>query len=181
MDCADLVSIGGPFLGLAVNALVQTLGVRLFAAVGLLRWVFVGFLAGLAVALEAAHYAGVGAGAWSVSVAAGNAVVYGALSYCYFHFVNLGETARRIRIMREIHRSDTGLDMGGILARYDAHEIVDKRLRRILKEARVEERDGRLRARRSVLLSIANGMAFWDRLLARRTDCRAPPSSSAMR
>ena len=28
------------------------------------------------------------------------------LGYCYFHFVNLGETARRVRIVRELWQSE---------------------------------------------------------------------------
>jgi hypothetical protein len=49
-----------------------------------------------------------------------NVVIYFALSYCYFHFVNLGETARRIRMLRELYASHEGLTVGEILDRYNA-------------------------------------------------------------
>ena len=46
-----------------------------------------------------------------------NAVIYAALGYCYFHFINLGETARRIRIIRELYDAKTGLSPEEILNR----------------------------------------------------------------
>ena len=169
MPCPGFLSLAGPFLGGAVNAIVQTAGVRVFPDGGLLRWVFAGFLAGLAAAgaWDAALLSWTAAegGISSFSVVAGNAVLYAALSYYYFHFVNLGETARRVRIMREVISSDGGLTLAEILARYDARQIVETRLARLLGNGQVEERDGRYHARKSTMLAIASLMSLLKRAL----------------
>ena len=45
-------------------------------------------------------------------------MTYGVLSFGYFHFINLGETARRIRIIREIDAAGRPLTREVILDRY---------------------------------------------------------------
>jgi hypothetical protein len=66
---------------------------------------------------------------------------YGLLSYCYFHFVNLGETARRIRLLREIASSKQGLTIEQILVRYNSKEMYQKRLARLTKSGQLKLND----------------------------------------
>lgn len=81
-----------------------------------------------------------------------NICIYTCLGYCYFHFINLGETARRIRIVREIHDALEGLTMEEILSRYNARTIVDKRLQRLLSKGQIVEKDGRYFAGKPAML-----------------------------
>ena len=62
-------------------------------------------------------------------------------SYCYFHFVNLGETARRIRLLREIASSKQGLTTEQILVRYNSKEMYEKRLARLTKSGQLKLND----------------------------------------
>jgi hypothetical protein len=59
-----------------------------------------------------------------------------ALGYCFFHFINLGETACRIRILIELSESDYGLSRNEILERYDASYVVNVRLQRMINKKR---------------------------------------------
>lgn len=64
-------------------------------------------------------------------------IIYAALSYCYFVFINLGETARRIRILREVFDAPEGLSLEEILRRYNAKEIIERRLQRLLANGQI--------------------------------------------
>jgi len=116
-----------PLLGLLINAISQVLLCRYARGFGLLKSIFVGFGCGfiMVISIEAANYFTT---AVSIAHLLGQLFVcmitYGALSYCYFHFVNLGETARRIRILRELYDSKDGLSMKEILIRYNAKDII---------------------------------------------------------
>lgn len=65
------------------------------------------------------------------------------LGYCYFHFVNLGETARRIRILRELYDSKDGLSINEILKRYDANKIIEMRIDRLASNGQIVLKNGR--------------------------------------
>ena len=49
-----------------------------------------------------------------------NLIIYSSLAYGYFIFINLGETARRIRILRELYDAEEGLSLEEIMVRYNA-------------------------------------------------------------
>jgi hypothetical protein len=76
-----------------------------------------------------------------------NLVMYTALLYIYVNFVNMGETARRIRILRELVDVPEGLSREELLHRYNAREIVAKRLKRLAVTGQIiSVGDGRWRA-----------------------------------
>jgi hypothetical protein len=75
--------------------------------------------------------------------AAGNAATYLCFCYVYFHFNNMGETARRIRLLRELVMAGRPLTLADIAARYGAGDIIGRRLARLLAAAQVREIDGR--------------------------------------
>ena len=54
----------------------------------------------------------------------------------------MGETARRIRLLRELCDSSDGLSKEGILDRYNAKEIIDIRMKRLLGNGQVVLRNG---------------------------------------
>lgn len=71
-----------------------------------------------------------------------NELSYIFLGYCYFHFVNLGETARRIRIIREISESENSrLSETEILSIYNAKKMVQVRLKRLRNNGQILEKD----------------------------------------
>jgi hypothetical protein len=77
-----------------------------------------------------------------------NLVIYVALLYIYVNFVNMGETARRIRILRELVDVPEGLSREELLHRYNAREIVAQRLKRLAVTGQIiSVGDGRWRAR----------------------------------
>jgi hypothetical protein len=83
------------------------------------------------------------------------ALTYVALVYFYvFGFYNLGESARRIRLLIELETAGArGLTLSEILARYNARMIVEARLQRMMAGGQVVARDGRyVLAGRQVLL-----------------------------
>ena len=111
-----------------------------------MRSIYVGFLAGLALlaAIEAACLAwGPRTPGDALASAAINVMTYGALSFGYFHFINLGETARRIRIIREITAAGRPLTREEILDSYNAEAIVGVRINRLLSTGQISFREGR--------------------------------------
>jgi hypothetical protein len=78
-----------------------------------------------------------------------NIIIYLALLYIYINFVNMGETARRVRLLRELSAVAQGLSREELLARYNAREIVTKRLERLCATGQVVRgSDGLFKARR---------------------------------
>jgi hypothetical protein len=71
-------------------------------------------------------------------------LIYLAFCYIYFHWNNMGETARRIRLLRELAEAADGLSEAELLARYPGREILDRRLTRLIDGGQIVERDGRL-------------------------------------
>jgi len=84
-----------------------------------------------------------------------NIVIYSSLGYCYFHFINLGETARRIRILRELYDSNGGLTLEEILKRYNAKKMVELRLQRLLNNGQVILKGGMLYNGKPIMLLIS--------------------------
>lgn len=89
-----------------------------------------------------------------------NFFIYAMLSYGYFHFVNLSESARRIRLLREIEEAGSGLTEAQILGRYNADEILNRRMKRLLSTGQIKERDGRLFIANPVMLISARIVLF---------------------
>ena len=77
------------------------------------------------------------------------------LEYCYFNFINLGETARRIRILRELYDSKKGLSMAEILERYNAKNIVEKRLSRLINHGQIIDKNDKYYIGNPIMLLIA--------------------------
>ncbi|MBU1727292.1 MAG: hypothetical protein KJ880_06665 [Candidatus Omnitrophica bacterium] len=126
-----------------VNVLVQVIAKRRSRSISLLNSVFIGFFTGffLFIVLEGMVYIYSFRKGDEVLNLFYNLLLFFSLSYNYFHFVNLGETARRARILTEIYESKGGLSERGILTRYNAHKIVKKRVVRLLRHGQIVFRD----------------------------------------
>jgi len=128
-----------PLSALAANAAAQIAFRR--AGSGLLRSIKTGFVFGLAV-MAVLHERFPS----PTGTLAANTLIYAALSYCYFHFLNLGETARRIRLLRELAERPEGMSKAELLSAYGSREIVTARLGRLIRNGQVSRgEDGRLR------------------------------------
>ena len=120
-----------PIIGLLLNAFVQVAGVRFIARLSLLKSLYLGFIAGFGVVIIIEFACFWDPTSWakdSFPYLVANLIIYSSLAYNYFHFVNMGETARRIRIIRELYESKGGLTMEEILERYNAKDMVRKRM-----------------------------------------------------
>lgn len=147
-----------PLISLAVNVLSQVIIARYIPGWGLLNSLFSGFVSGAVFlcALECYLFSALPKSAGdSISVFIGNFIAYSSLGYCYFHFVNLGETARRIRIIRELYASRSGLSMREITGRYGAGEIIARRMSRLLKNGQIVLKDGAYRIGRKDMLIVS--------------------------
>ncbi len=122
-----------PFICLAANIFIQIAVFKFLPGTGLLKSVFFGFGCGL-LALFLLN-----PGITLVN----NLLIYALLGYCYFHFVNMGETARRIRILAELGEVPGGLSLREILERYNARDIIDRRLARLVNNGQVKCENGR--------------------------------------
>ncbi len=97
---------------------------------------------------------------------AANLVAYTGFAYTYLHFLSMGETARRVRILIELTEAGAaGLSEDAIQERYSDREVVDRRLERLSAKRQIEERNGRLFIRNGEVLWIAGCIVSLRRLL----------------
>lgn len=147
-----------PVIGLMVNVLIQILGSRFLPGLGMLKSVILGFITGGLSVILTELYLLVGSG-MPIGDALGNIVtnliIYACLGYCYFHFINLGETARRIRILRELYDSKEGLSMEEILKRYNARDIVKIRINRLVNNGQIIFKNNRYYIGKPIMLLMA--------------------------
>jgi len=142
-----------PIAGFVLNIAVQLLSVRIIPGLGVLRSVFTGFGAGVLGVLCAEILLSQGAATGdTAAMTAANLLIYGSLGYCYFHFINLGITARRIRILRELYQAGKGLTLGELLKRYNAADMIDTRLERLMGSGQIVLKDNRYHIGKPVML-----------------------------
>jgi hypothetical protein len=136
-----LLAVLAPCLGLAVNSLAHIALMRLLK-MGMLKAVFASFFLGLvstgALSLSLAPLSGDD----PVWIASSNLLIFSALGYCYFHFINMGTTGRRFRIMYELLHNPQGLTLEEIKTRYNSTEMLAKRIRRLLDNGQITETNG---------------------------------------
>jgi len=157
-----------PLVGLCVSVVVQILSCRYGAKVTLFKSIFIGFGAGMAVVLCMGLYAFFMIPGFEedfVYVLATDLIAYSAFGYCYFHFINLGETARRIRIMRELYDSDGGLSMEEILEKYNAKEMVRMRINRLVSKKQILDKAGRYYIGNSTMLLMSKAIVMMKLLV----------------
>lgn len=157
-----------PVAGLTVHCLGLLACYRLVPRLGLLKAFLAGFAAGLLAALLLTL---TGAVRQDLSIVetlghlTANSLAYGALGYGLFHFINLGETARRIRILREFLDAGGTLDLDEVLRRYNAAMIVQHRIERLLRNRQIVMRDGRYFIGRRTVLHMARIITFMKLLV----------------
>ncbi len=148
-----------PILGLLINVLAQGFSFKLISRLGLLKSIVLGFFTGLLSVIIIDIYnlfdSFSAAKIDALSIISVNIIIYASLGFCFFSFVNLGETARRVRILREFDEAANGLSMQEILERYNAGDIMEMRLNRLIKNGQVLHKNGRYYIGGSLMLSMA--------------------------
>lgn len=144
-----------PLTALFINCCFFIVAFRAITRQDLLKSIVSGFVAGVIVLVLIDLL--LGAGVWGTLE---DIFVYCMLSYGYFHFVNLSESARRIRLLREMEEARLGLTEAQILGRYNAAEIVNRRLGRLLSTGQIKEQGGRLFIANPVMLISARIILF---------------------
>jgi hypothetical protein len=148
-------------LAFILDVLVQIMFFRAHNSTGLLRSIKWGFLSGLAflAVLYLVLWSFSAADLWTLIFHGMVGVLsFGSLSYGYFHFINLGETARRIRILREFSEAGGQLSYAELLARYNARTQIDIRLQRLLTTGQVVDKGGALVIGKGTVLRITKIM-----------------------
>lgn len=91
-------------------------------------------------------------------------IVYSTIAYTYFHFFNMSETARRIRILYEIY-SVGSLSSQDITALYKSHDLVNIRLERLLALKQLKLINGFYLIDRKTIYYAAVLISVWRKLL----------------
>ena len=165
------ISLASPIVGIAVNVVAQISLFRNRHGAEFFHTIFVSALMGLAACLilEAgliiARQNQLYDALW---LSSGNILAYLALSYCYYHFVQLGQTSIRIRLCVEIAASKGGLTVQEIAARYSDKMLMGMRLQRLLESGDIVQRDGRYFVRRSRFVRVAQALFTARRFLLGR-------------
>ena len=154
-----------PFLSLCLNILLQITAYKYLVKNRLLKSEYFGFACGGLVLLifEFIVYQKFPKDGFFLLSA--DLIIYGCLSYGYFTFVNMGETARRIRLLRELYESCGGLTKEQVLGAYSAENIVNQRLERLLNNHQIVLRDGRYYAGKPLMLFISKAILFMKLLV----------------
>ena len=97
-----------------------------------------------------------------------NLPIYLGLSYCYYNFVQLGQTSIRLRMYSEIVTHTSGVLVSEIDREYDERTFTELRLRRLLESGDIVERDGRYFVGKKRLVHIANVILAAKHFLLRK-------------
>jgi hypothetical protein len=115
--------------------------------------VVLGFLIGYVLSLGVLSYL---LSAFPLSEFFLGAVTFTCFAYCYFHFINIGESSVRVRILYELKTSSKGYLTGAeIYAAYSAKDILKSRFQRLSRDGHILEKDGTYYLHRSFLLPLA--------------------------
>ncbi|TAM45947.1 MAG: hypothetical protein EPN55_06950 [Gammaproteobacteria bacterium] len=118
------------------------------------------------------------AGVWAVSQAEGwgaadaagmlafALIVFNGIAYSYFHFFNMSETARRIRMLIQIQQNGGEMRRENLIGAYTPENMVQARLERLAQMHQVSRSDdGRYRVASRFLITVAYMMEWVKRVL----------------
>jgi hypothetical protein len=97
-------------------------------------------------------------------------LVFNGIAYAYFHFFNMSETARRIRMLLQIRRAGpSGLRIRELERQYSQKDMIETRLDRLVRMNQLSlAPDGRYRVAGNTLLWAGRIMGLWRRFILRR-------------
>jgi hypothetical protein len=152
-------SLISPIAAMVVNVAAQVILFRIWRGRQYFRSVIGGFLFGAAalIACEAFLIASSDAMGERLFLAvAVNLPIFLCLSYCYYNFIQLGQTSIRIRMYTEIASRPGGVVISEIEREYDEAALTELRLQRLVESGDVIARSERYVIGQGRLLLIAN-------------------------
>lgn len=168
VDLPRWLCLACPCAGLAVNVVTHILLVRLNRGAHFLRAIVLGFGVGVLTVVGLGFWLRSDLGRGNEGLAllfVVNPLAYGALSYCYANFANLGQSSIRIRLYAEIAEARGGAAIAELARRYDDRSLMALRLQRLVEGGDLIERDSRFFTGRRRLARIASIMRFAKTLL----------------
>ncbi len=103
-------------------------------------------------------------------------IVYSCLAYSYFHWFNMTETARRIRILVELYAAGT-LTGPEISSRYAGVQLLETRFERLVATHQLEVRSGRYVRGTRLLYALARMTRAWRSILGFDRGSVRPPDA----
>lgn len=149
-----------PLAGIVANISAQIFAYKYLTVKRLLKSEYFGFLCGVILLAFSEVFAYGEGAAQGFSLIFADLIIYLCLSYCYFNFINMGETARRIRLLRELSDSVWGLDKQELLSKYNAREVVGLRVKRLLNNHQIILSGSRYYIGTPVMLFISRGIVL---------------------
>lgn len=157
----EYLVILNPAIGILLNIFLQIAILRSLRNLALLKSVLIGFTAGIIYMFmmeTILMYRTMDDTLIKIVNSTGNIIGYIIFSYCYFHFINMGETARRIRILSELYYARDGLSLETLLDRYNSKIIVNNRVDRMVNKAQIKCVNNRYYIANPTMLFIARVM-----------------------
>jgi hypothetical protein len=152
--------IFAPIGALAINVIAQIIAFRRHRGTQFFRSIVVGFAAGFLALVTAQLLFPPGATrtqAWCNALLV-NVPIYGALSYCFFNFANLGQSSVRIRIYARIAAAANGVSLAELSSEYNEASLMQMRLQRLLESGDLVENDGRYLLGRRRFVPVAHAI-----------------------
>ncbi len=136
--------VASPFAALVVNMLSQVFLLRRSAGAHYMRSMLAGFSSGAIALCIAEIFISPHPPSLLDCIAefAVRTLSYGGLSYCYFHFVNLGQSSIRVRIYSDLADNPLGLEIETLKQAYNESTLVVSRLQRLTSSGDIIERNG---------------------------------------
>ena len=154
----NYVEVINPLLGLASNVLIQIISFRYSVHMGLLKSIALGFIAGLLCVMIIESYifyvlqTELLIQLFSFLT---NLLIYTALGYGYFSFINLIVSSMRIRILMELYESKDGLSQKEIFMMYNGKEQFENRLNRLTQNGQILHQEGKYYLGETTMLIIS--------------------------
>jgi len=161
-----------PVVAFIINIITQVCGVRFIKKLGLFNSLVLGMGFGFISVILFEYLWLASTDGMNLDFALNltvNILIYLCLSYNYFHFINMGETARRIRIIREIYEAPEGLHEAELLNQYNARQMVELRMGRLLSKGQVIQKDNRYYIANPTMLMISKAIVFLKILFLGKT------------
>jgi hypothetical protein len=133
-----------PLLSVLVNLIVQVFSFRYWKGSNYFLTIMLGFGMGLTafVVMEILFLWRDYSADHLLTALLVNAPIYVCLAYCYYSFVQLGQTSIRIRLYAEIASSPHGLDAEDVAREYSDDSLVAVRIHRLVESGDLIDRNG---------------------------------------
>ncbi len=167
----EWIRLFSPVIGLTANVIIQVVSFRFRITSSMLKSIILGFGVGFLTVFVCDFFPLRDSGSlWqAIGVSMTDLLAYMALGYCYFHFINLGETARRVRILREIYYARIGLSRKEILSRYNGKTVLEYRMNRLLGNGQIILDEGKYRIGNPSMLFITKIILLLKRIVIGKT------------